>query len=158
MKQYSFLSEALDPVTDALVKNRVKNIKKVGTGVLTVGGAGYMIFQSGLNIIFARKITELLRIVRNSELSREECANIVTKVGYTIDKYGTKKVNPATVKFLFSSNIVGPTIQIIKNDDDEQWHIHMIKYLKTMRKVFLAKSVGNAAIGGTALYKFLKRK
>ena len=159
MKQYSFLTEAgVDPVTGALLKDRVSSIKKVGGNVLAIGGAGYMIFQSGLNIVFAKKITELLRLLRDPGMSREECADIVTKVGYTIDKYGVKSVKPATARFLFSSNIVGPTIQIIKNEDDANWYISMIKYLRTMRKIFIAKSIGTAGAGGLALTKFLKRK
>lgn len=158
MKQYSFLTEAgIDPVTDALVKDRISSIRKVGGNVLALGGASYLIFQSGLNIVFARKITEMLRSLRDPGMSREECANIVTQVGYTVDKYGIKSVKPMTVKYLFSANIVGPTIQIIKNEDDEKWYIHMIKYLRNMRKFFIAKSVGTAGMGGLALTKFIRK-
>lgn len=160
MKQYSFLNESSleNEVAKQMVKNNISSVAKAAKIALGVGGSGYMLFQGGLNIVLAKRLTELIRILRNPELTREECTKILTEFGYSTDKYGTKKVNPATVKFIISSKIVGPSIQIVNNPDDDQWKLHLIFYLRSARKMMYVKSVGSTAIGGVGLYNFLKHK
>lgn len=140
MKQYSFLNEIkININTPEETKPLLKKVFKVGkfASSALVGGL------SILKIAVSNKISELIRILSYVK-TREEAERILLNIGYIKDIDGTKKVVITRVNYALSKSVVGPSLQIVRNETDPLWKEHLLQHLSLCKKTnFIAGMIGS---------------
>ena len=129
MVKYSFLKEALE-----ILKS--EPMKKVTLGMV---GAKAISF-SVLNSIVTSRISKLRKAISGCE-TRKEAERILLEVGYTYNSDGTKDVKLASINYAVTDAVVGPCLQIVRNQTDSMWKEHVLNYLKLMTTVTGFKSI-----------------
>jgi hypothetical protein len=146
MKHYNFLEEfRIDIIGN---KKNIKRIYKLGKVGVSTGLSLYGSAQTAVHAIVSLKINELTKMISHVD-TRQEVEKILLDIGYIKDQNGNKEVRIDRINYVLSKSVVGPCLQIVKNETDPDWKRHVIKHLKLCRN---SKAIYSAATGiGTGL-------
>lgn len=151
MKKYSFLQEAKVSIKNA--DNTLKNIKKaykVGKAISTPVVAA----TAAIKLLVTTKINSLIKVMMKVE-TREEAERILLNSGYIVDNTGMKRVVIGSLNYFFSNSVVGPAIQIVKNESDLNWKLHLLKHLRLCRTTNFIMGITGSIVSAVGIASFL---
>lgn len=138
MLHYSFLQEAKKAPM-------LKSAKKVATAA--IGAKALSI--SVVSAIVTKRLISLRKAIKNCE-TREEAERVLLNIGYIWNNEGKKEVALVSINYAVSEAVVGPSLQIVKNEMDPLWKEHVLNYIKLVATMKGIKSIiGAIAAAGS---------
>lgn len=129
MKQYSFLQEVKVNIDSPESVSSLKKAFKIGK----IASSALFGTLSLIKMVVSYRITSLIKMLQNVQ-DRNEAEQILLNIGYVTDGRGLKKMTVGRINYALSKAVVGPALQIVKNETDPEWHSHLIHHLRLCRK------------------------